>query len=223
MFFSDLDSERPFNPRAAIQVGLFLICGLISVFLLFHSPILALAGLLLTFALIWFVSTFWKVKPASENPWEQNAIASVRAYIDRNPGWNARVYRTPAGLRVMVTHRPFLPNEPEVKQFFEELKVDPVYQLMCFRQNCFRARVSPKPWRIGIKHHIRPRPGVWPITPEQQPQRNIWVQNYESASVGFAACQFIESIGNGFVAQEILPVVSWHDELCKAESGLPLA
>ena len=34
---------------------------------------------------------------------------------------------------------------------------DPIYVQMCLRQHCFRARVSSKPWRIGIGQHLRPR------------------------------------------------------------------
>ena len=55
-------------------------------------------------------------------------------------------------------------NAPDVQpgragsaRVFDALGVDPLYALMCYNQKCFCARVSPKPWRVGIDQHIRPR------------------------------------------------------------------
>ena len=42
-------------------------------------------------------------------------------------------------------HDVFNPNDPVVQEFFDMLETDPQYVWMCKRQNCFRARVSPKP------------------------------------------------------------------------------
>ncbi len=154
---------------------------------------------------------------------EAAARARVERFAGEHPEWAFRVYRTPAGLRVLVTHRPFDPNEPAVRELFAALGVDPVYARMCLNQQCFRARVSPKPWRIGIDHHIRPRPGVWPVRPERLPERQAWIGDYEATAETFAACEFVEAVGSGIVHPEVARVVKLHDELSRATSGLPIA
>ena len=62
-----------------------------------------------------------------------------------------------------------------------------MYRLMCQKQACFRARVSPKPWRIGIDQRLKPRPGVWPIDPARLPERRAWVAAYDRAVATKAA------------------------------------
>lgn len=154
---------------------------------------------------------------------EKVSRGRIARFAASHPKWNLRIYRTPAGFRVLATHRRFSPDEPAVEECFEALGTDPVYRVMCRNQHCFRARVGPKPWRIGIGDHLRPRPGVWPVSPERLPLRNSWIERYESAAGSFAACRFEESTGSGIVDSSILPVIEWHDALSKATSGLPIA
>ncbi|MNZ90866.1 hypothetical protein D3C78_1098370 [compost metagenome] len=94
---------------------------------------------------------------------------------------------------------------------------------MCQRQQCFRARLSAKPWRMGIAHHLRPRPGVWPVAPERLHARRDWVERYEAAARGYAACSFLEVLGSGVVAPAVARVQWLHDELSGAASGRPIA
>lgn len=154
---------------------------------------------------------------------EATARSRVERFAEAHPDWALRLYRTPAGMRLLVTHRPFDPNDPAVAAFFADVGADPVYVQMCSNQQCFRARVSPKPWRIGIDHHIRPRPGVWPVRPERLPERQAWIDDYESAATEFAACEFVETVGSGVVHPAVAPVVRLHDDLSRATSGLPIA
>lgn len=150
------------------------------------------------------------------------AMRRIRGFLDTHPDWRLRIYRTPAGYRVLATHRPFSPMEPEVSAFFDALGTDPVYVRMCRNQQCFRARVSPKPWRIGVGH-LRPRSGVWPIGPEGLRLRQEWVAAYEAKSAGHAACSFLVELGLGAPHGKILAVQQLHDRLSRAEAGLPIA
>lgn len=154
---------------------------------------------------------------------EQLARKRIEAYLHANPQAHLRLYRTPAGLRVLAMHRTFDPRGPDVAACFKALGADPIYARMCVNQNCFRARVSPKPWRIGIGDHLRPRPGVWPVKPERLPARRQWVEAYEKTAQGFAACQFIEAVGSQAGTMATRSVQALHDELCRANSGLPIA
>jgi hypothetical protein len=123
----------------------------------------------------------------------------------------------------LATHRPFSPSEPQVAHCFRVLGADSIYQKMCSLQQCFRARVSAKPWRIGMKTYMKPRPGVWPVQPKRLADRAAWIEKYEAAAERFAACRFIEQCGSGQEHPTVTPVRIWHDELCRAGEALPLA
>lgn len=154
---------------------------------------------------------------------EGRAIERVRKFLRDHRDWQVRIYRTPAGLRVMAIHRTFSPRDPEVSEFFDAIKSDPMYVRMCWNQNCFRARVSAKPWRIGISEKIRPHRGAWPVSPEKMPARTHWIDRYEHAAASYSACHYLESLGSGKVDSEARSVQELHDRLCQADKTLPLA
>jgi hypothetical protein len=147
----------------------------------------------------------------------------IASFLSTHPAWNLRLYRTPAGYRMLATHRPFEANDDEVRQFFARVSADPVYVRMCTNQNCFRARLTAKPWRIGISAHMRPRPGVWPVRPEAIAMRSRWIDTYEAKAAGFAACRYIESLGSGVVDESITAVIELHDRESRALVDAPLA
>lgn len=154
---------------------------------------------------------------------ERLARKRVVRFLASHPEWGLRLYRTPAGLRVLATHRTFAPDDPEVARCFAAFGADPHYVRMCLRQQCFRARVSAKPWRIGIAQHLRPRPGVWPVAAERLAERGRWVAHYETVAGGYAACSFIEALGSQQVAPAVVEVQRLHDALCGAAEGRPIA
>ncbi|MBK8101664.1 MAG: hypothetical protein IPK26_31670 [Planctomycetes bacterium] len=133
------------------------------------------------------------------------------------------MYETPAGLRLLALHRTFDPTASTTLQLLEELGSDPVYVQMCRLQACFRARISAKPWRIGIHKHMPPRPGVWPVQPSRRAGRDAWIAHYEQVAAGFAACRFVGEFGDAPVHPRAAAVQRMHDELAKARSGLPMA
>lgn len=151
------------------------------------------------------------------------ALRRVAHFVQGHPEWQLRIYRTPAGFRLLAVHRTFDPLSPEVAECFRALGVDPNYARMSRNQRCFRARVSPKPWRIGISDRMRPRPGVWPVDPKRLPDRLRWVEHYERVARDFAACEFVEAIGSRTVDRAAEDVQRWHDELSRATSRLPIA
>lgn len=153
---------------------------------------------------------------AAQGGLERIARQRVLRFLQDHPGWNLRLYKTPLGLRLLATHQPFEASAPEVQQFFRAMGTDPLYVLMCTHQNCFRARLTAKPWRIGISAHMRPRPGLWPVHPERLHLREQWVARYEQAASGFAACHFMESLGSGVVHDAIGDVIQLHDERSRA-------
>ena len=164
-----------------------------------------------------------RVVPPAQDP-AQEVRTRIERFILQHPGWHLRLYRTPAGFRVLAMHDVFSPSDQPVADCFQTLGADKIYARMCRNQNCFRARLSAKPWRIGIGEPMRPRPGVWPVDPAKLPAREAWVARYEKVAQGHAACQFMESIGNSFqVHPNAKAVQELHDELTRANSGLPIA
>lgn len=151
-------------------------------------------------------------------------LSKVERFVRVRPEWHLRVYRTPNGLRLLAMHATFDPTSPEVQATFRHLGVDPVYSIMCLRQNCFRARLTAKPWRVGIQEHLGPRPGVWPIVPARLGERKRWVEHYEKQAQPFAACRFVKAVG---AIQRSVPaansVQAYHDQACRATQSLPLA
>lgn len=155
---------------------------------------------------------------------ERRAIQSVEKFVAERPSWNVRIYRTTAGLRLLATHQPFEPRSQEVSDFFDAVGADPVYVQMCRNQNCFRARLTAKPWRIGIESHLRPRPGVWPIREESKAIRKTWINAYEAKHPGFASCHYLASFGSGIIHDSIRDLVDYHDRHSHAlMPDLPLA
>jgi hypothetical protein len=60
-----------------------------------------------------------------------------------------RVYRTHSGCRVICTSRtfPWSDSAYHARRLMQFLRADPQYVLLCNTQKCYRARLTPKPWR----------------------------------------------------------------------------
>jgi hypothetical protein len=147
----------------------------------------------------------------------------VERLAAQQPNGLLLVYRTPAGLRVLVAHDVFEAASPATLALFKALGADPTYVRMCVRQRCFRARLTAKPWRIGIASHLRPRPGVWPVRPERRAERQRWLSEYDRLAQSFAACRFDRALGLGAEHPRVAPVRALHDELSRGRTALPLA
>lgn len=223
--FADIDFEPPARGKDALLAFGVLAFACAMVGLQSHRWGLALGLLFISVFLSSPVASFVRRRVIALRGGEsQLARRRIAAYLARHPDWALRLYRTPAGLRLLATHRSFEPQAPEVQQFFAAVGADPVYVRMCLNQRCFRARLTAKPWRIGIAGHMRPRPGVWPVDPARRPVRDAWVAHYEATAAAFASCQFLESLGSGTVHPALLPIVELHDRESRAlQSHWPLA
>ena len=151
------------------------------------------------------------------------AIKRITRFIESHPAWNLNLYQTPAGIRVIALHDLFEADADETQHFFREIKADSMYVRMCELQKCFRARLTAKPWRIGIAAHMKPRPGIWPINPERLPARLKWVESYEQKASQYASCHFIKSIGSNTVHPDVQVLVELHDRESKCHTHLPIA
>ena len=148
------------------------------------------------------------------------ALERLRAWAAASPGRAVRVYRTKAGYRYLVTHDLFDPVGAPAHEAMAELGIDEKYRALCRVQQSFRARLTPKPWRVGM---AAPKPR-WPYaTPAEEADMRTWLEEYAIAIQDFAVCELVEEIGSGVVHPEVAPVLALHDEMTKVGSGLPLA
>jgi len=131
-----------------------------------------------------------------------------------------RVYRTAAGFRLLATDREFAPSSSEAESAMRAVGADPSFVQLCKVQDSFRARLTPKPWRVG--HHAPP--GDYPREQGwQQSAFDEWLRQYERAAASKATCQFVETIGSASVHPDVAPILALHDEQTRVDSSLPLA
>jgi hypothetical protein len=229
VLFADVDYQH--NPGCGATFATFLVVFAVGASLAFQlvpgrlrsavAWISFFAAVVLAVPVSYLVQRLMQGGPARMR---KTAIARVQAFVDSHPHWNVRIYDTPAGLRLLATHAPLDPRSSEVEEFFRAMRVDPIYRQMCLRQNCFRARLTAKPWRCGVESHMKPRPGVWPVSPERLPARRAWIEAYERQAARFAACSFVTSLGSQATHPDVAAVVRLHDHECRAMvPGLPLA
>lgn len=138
-------------------------------------------------------------------------VASV--HRDRSLGF--RIYETHNGYRVLVTGRNMAPTDPTVHRLFDGMNGDTLYAHLCRRQDCFRARLTPKPSRMRLKA-IRLH---FPYDAETQEALNDWLPGYKGRSRDFSVCHLIDVIGSTYVSD----AVRYHDERCCRGRSLPLA
>jgi hypothetical protein len=151
------------------------------------------------------------------------AIREVESWTAKHPEYGIRIYATFAGLRCLVLNTIFKPESDHANKILLALESDPLYVRLCKVQECFRARLTPKPWRCGM----RPPPGPLRF-PREDPRREEefrgWESQYDAASAKFATCSFIKQIGaTRTVHPDVEAVLQLHDRTTRAESGLPLA
>jgi len=132
-------------------------------------------------------------------------------------GLGFRIYETFQGYRVMVTNEDFSAQSMRSRNILQDFGADEMYRYLCERQNCYRARLSPKPYRVkqkGIKVKYPHR------TAEQEAELAQWLKSYAYKSQRFVSCRFIQQIGTVRDKQKI---IAYHDHMTKTRSDDPLA
>jgi hypothetical protein len=166
-----------------------------------------------------FKKLFGKPDVAPPNTPQSQAITRIENWTRNNSDWGWRVYRTRSGLRLLATQG-LVDANAEADKVFDALGADPLYRKLCNAQKCFRARLTPKPWRCGLPE----KPTRWPwLDPKQEQRFRKWLEKYQSCAVDWATCEFIKHIGNPTVHPEVQTILALHDEPTRAASKLSLA
>jgi hypothetical protein len=226
VWFADID----FQPRQSIGFDLATIsfAVLASVILLRSIGWTMLPSIAAALAIgcpigIWTASKLFNAIVIMRGGQVGIARRRVASFAATHPDWKLRVYQTPLGLRLLAMHKRFAPRDKSVEASFTTLGVDPVYAQMCRNQNCFRARVSPKPWRVGINSVIKHRYASWRPEYAASPERIDWINAYDATSQSFSSCRFLEEIGTASDDPVAAAVRDLHDKFCRSNLDLPLA
>ncbi len=158
---------------------------------------------------------FGRRKPAGDP--QSEAIERLDAWVRERPARSARVYRTAAGLRYLLPATEMDPSGEEARALMERLGADERYANLCRVQGCYRARLSPKPWRIGVPSPLNMRYGREPK------ETGDWNETYERACAGYAVCELAAELGGAPPTPAGERVIEMHDAATKVGSGLALA
>lgn len=161
-------------------------------------------------------------KPDSATPAtnQDAALKTIEDWTRNHPNWGWRIYRTRAGLRLLATQGLVEADSAIADGVFEALGADPLYRKLCKTQKCFRARLTPKPWRCGIRR----KPDQWPwLDAKAETRFQKWDAQYQSLAFNWSTCELIKQIGNATVHQDVQAVIKLHDSTTRIESKLPLA
>jgi len=140
-------------------------------------------------------------RPPKEQIFEMVKTLATTKYKDLG----FRMYETYQGARVIVLGRDFDPRGGATKKMMDEFNCDPLYTLLCIKQGCYRARLTPKPSRMKFRgYKVKyPREGD-----DSEFQR--WVSEYENMSRSFSVCKLVEQVG---VISSMNDVVRLHDDV----------
>ena len=151
---------------------------------------------------------------------EQQTLRGIGEWAARNPGRTFRLYRTHSGFRLLFTDRRYDPTSEETATLLAELDSDPLYLRLTRKQECFRARLSPKPWRCGC---ARP-PHCFPREEESARAAHArWLDDYRARISGYSVCTLLDAPLASSSDSRIEQVIALHDAETGVEIDKPLA
>lgn len=149
------------------------------------------------------------------NETKEKLLNRIYSILERSD-IDAQVYETFAGYRLLVTNKRILPNSYDGIQLLEQFKADKLYATLCRKHECYRARLTPKPFRIGVK-----QPNVT-VTNYKDSAVERWVAQYTRESSAYAVCKLTRPSQSRPSHPTIAEIMKIHDTYCLA-SDKPLA
>lgn len=243
------------NPASKIKSWFFVI-----VFILIASVIawLGLSWLWLLAVMIGATVYLWQQASAKYKARAQkyaDDAASLLPYmtdlikkrIANHPTECFRLYQTPAGFRVIATHDVVSPSNNVVEEWFAYFHADTNYVRLCQVQQCFRARITAKPWRMSEVENKKlakdiPAKDFWFGSESTDAESGIeqhqdalkarkqWIVSYDKYAKNYRACRYVENFSgketvdrNTAATQAIDAFIEWHDRACQVEKNLEMA
>ena len=243
------------NPTTKIKVWAFVI-----VFILIASVIawLGLSWLWLLAVMIGATVYLWQQASAKDKARAQkyaDDAASLLPYmtdlikkrVANHPIECFRLYQTPAGFRIIATHDVVSPSDNVVEDWFAYFHADTNYVRLCQVQQCFRARITAKPWRMSEVENNKlakdiPAKDFWFGSESTDAESGIeqhqdalkarkqWIVSYDKYAKNYRACRYVENFSgketvdrNTAATQAIDAFIEWHDRVCQEEKNLEMA
>jgi len=151
---------------------------------------------------------------------EDQHVERITAWTSSHPDVGLRVYRTAAGLRCLITNQTFDPTRSDALDILRAFESDPLYMRLCKAQDCFRARLTPKPWRCNMT--TPPSRFPWENS-DLEVQYRLWERQYDQASRSYAVCKLIKQLGRSEIHPDVAPILKLHDQLTGVTLERPLA
>lgn len=139
---------------------------------------------------------------------ETRLIEKLRRLVADGALRGVRLYRTSRGWRILALEPGLKPDSYRMQMIFEHLHADELYAHLCAKQQCWRARLTPKPSKVGMPRY--PRPAC--SSAAQSPETLQWIAAYATASSPYAVCRLIETLG--LPLQH--PLIELHDTRTRA-------
>ncbi|MBQ1960814.1 MAG: hypothetical protein II349_04755 [Akkermansia sp.] len=141
---------------------------------------------------------------------EPRLIAKLQQLVADGALRGARLYRTSRGWRILALEPSLTPDSHRMQVIFEHLHADELYAHLCAKQQCWRARLTPKPSKVGMPRYPRPMCSADASAPETLD----WLERYRAASAQVAVCRLVETVGS--IPPH--PIIALHDEWTRAMS-----
>jgi hypothetical protein len=139
---------------------------------------------------------------------------------------NTNLYRTKKGLRLIISGQ-YEWNLEDAIDVMGHIDADPIYTMLCAQQNCYRARLTPKPARIGLRS-VRSfqlnKEGLGGefARGEEVVKRDL--DAYYLAARGYRTCILIQRLGGHKELDEFQELLRIHDKKTGVHlHGYPLA
>lgn len=157
----------------------------------------------------------FKKKDAAQDKLKIFDMVKKLASTPKYQAYGFRIYETYQGARVIVLGREFEARDRDTGKLMSEFNCDRLYMTLCQKQGCFRARLTPKPYRMNLRRYKVPFPRE-----DDDPELQRWLADYERESRNFNTCRFMEQVG---ARPSMSDVVQIHDEITGANFRQPLA
>ena len=132
----------------------------------------------------------------------------IERYHQNNPSRSFALYHTKNGFRLIFLDKDYRFDDQEVHKAFNDLNVDPLYSKLTQFQKCFRARLTPKPWRL---YHPNP-PNSFPFeTEDHRIVYQRWLEEYNNKSNEFSVCRKEKVYGNPNLSASAAKALDVHD------------
>jgi hypothetical protein len=121
---------------------------------------------------------------------------------------------------LLFTGRLYDPASEETTSILRGLQADPMYVRLTQKQECFRARLTSKPWRCGCP---RP-PSDFPWDDERtEKEFRQWEATYTGRDAEFKVCELIAEFGEQADIAPLKTIVDIHDRGSRIAADAPLA